>query len=65
MPTQNNGKKWYLSKTIWFNILTLLASILAYYGINIPSDEIGPLTSLIVIFGNIILRGVTKEPVKL
>ena len=65
MPNYNNGKPWYLSKTIWFNIISLLASILAYYGIDIPADQIGPIATLIVIIGNIILRGVTKEAVTL
>ena len=57
------SKKWYLSKTIWVNIVALIASIVAYYGINIPPEEYGPIATYIIVFINIILRFVTRKPI--
>ena len=63
MPEENNAKKWYLSKTIWFNLISAIAAILAYYGFELSPEEIGMIAYFLVIVGNLILRAVTKEAV--
>ena len=54
------GKKWYTSKTIWFN--ALLGGIVAFTeatGHPIPKDVLAS----IVTIGNVLLRLITKGPV--
>jgi len=54
------GKVWYKSKTLWFN--GLLAAAIAFteaIGYPMSPELIGAIT----VFGNIILRFLTKEPV--
>lgn len=50
-------KPWYLSKTLWFNIITILAAILAVPEITsiIPPEFLKYIVALNGI-GNIILR---------
>jgi hypothetical protein len=55
-------KKWYLSKTIWVNVIALLASILQSYDNNInisATDQIFLLTIL-----NLILRSITHKQIE-
>ena len=55
------GKKWYKSKTIWVNLIALISLFLAdKLNFQINAEE--QLAILTVI--NIILRFITKEPVK-
>jgi hypothetical protein len=62
MGIYKQEKKWYTSKTLWVNLLSILA-ILAqtYAGNDIVSPEIQAALLGII---NVILRGVTKGPVK-
>jgi len=60
-------KKWYLSKTIWANLLTLSVGLLGYL---IGHDIVQEYPSIVSIFVaaqgflNIVLRLITKEAVK-
>lgn len=64
----SNGKKWYMSKTEWFNILALVVAVasplLAGYGYTgeVPVEWAVFVPALITL-ANMILRKVTKEPI--
>jgi hypothetical protein len=61
------GKPFYKSKTLWFNILIPLLTLVG----KVVTDEIDTETFLnelmpvVLIIGNIILRFLTREPVKI
>lgn len=55
-----HGKKWYKSKTLWVNIVTLIAVVIQTYTGFVLSPE-AQLAVLTVI--NILLRLITKEPI--
>lgn len=55
-------KKWYLSKTIWINLIALTVSFIQSYNPNInisATDQIMALTFL-----NIVLRAITHEQIE-
>jgi hypothetical protein len=53
------GKRWFLSKTLWVNLIAFLAiSILPRYGITLTSEEQGG----ILVVMNMILRIFAKQP---
>jgi membrane protein YdbS with pleckstrin-like domain len=58
-------KKWYQSKTLWFNLLALVAAVAANYGYT---GELSPewevFAPVIVVVVNLVLRLVTKEPIE-
>lgn len=55
------GKKWYKSKTLWVNILALIVLFLdEKMGVKLSVEE---QTSILAVI-NIILRIVTKEPIR-
>ena len=60
-------KKWYLSKTLWFAVLTVVIGVAQAYGFAAfePNPELAQLLPaiVVVIVGvvNFILRTVTKE----
>ena len=69
------SKKWYASKTLWFNGLAFVLALAVVYGFKdfTPAPEIEPLVNGLVAlitlampiigpFINMILRFVTKEP---
>jgi len=56
----NEGKKWYHSKTIWFNAI-VAATVAFTSAIGHPLSE--ELIASIVTIGNIILRLITAEPI--
>ena len=60
------GKKWWQSKTIWVNIVAIIGSLGAVFGLNIPLDPELCMTLFPIVLGviNMILRGVTKAPLK-
>lgn len=62
----NNSKPWYMSKVFWFNMLALIASILANFGYSgeLPADW-EQYVGVIVAVANILLRFVTKRPITL
>jgi len=62
MGIYKQEKKWYSSKTLWVNLLSILAILAqSYAGNDIVSPEIQAALLGII---NVILRGVTKGPVK-
>lgn len=64
---ENGGvmKKWYQSKTIWFNLLTGLVAVAGVFGFAAfqPDQTTMEIIGVIVTAVNIALRFVTKEPV--
>ena len=65
----SNSKHWYLSKTVWFNVLAGVVAVATLFGFTgeYSTPEIGakveaylPLVSLV---GNLILRIITKKAV--
>jgi len=59
------AKKWYLSKTFWFNIVALVVLVLGAFGYTgeVP-DEWGVFVPAIIAAVNLILRYFTKEPIE-
>jgi hypothetical protein len=63
-------KEWYRSKTIWFNLIFLVAAALgvvmpaAGYTDFQPSQEVAELGTVVVILTNLILRTITKSSIK-
>lgn len=60
-----SGKHWYASKTIWFNVLALgviVAGAFGYTG-ELPA-EWAELVPVIVTIINLVLRAITKEPLR-
>ena len=57
-------KSWFLSKTLWFNILALVVMVAASFGYTgeLPADWAVFAPMLIVVI-NLILRFVTKQPI--
>lgn len=55
-------KKWYLSKTLWVNLLAVVAIILQ----GVTGNEVLPTEDQALLLGliNLILRIVTKQPIK-
>jgi len=58
------GKKWYASKTFWFNIVALTAMVLRQFGYTgeLP-DEWAIFVPVIVAVVNMILRLFTQQPI--
>ena len=58
-------KPFYESKTFWFNLLFLAASIAAYFGFGDfkPSNDTVELAGVLVAVLNIVLRFLTSKPV--
>jgi hypothetical protein len=55
-------KVWWSSKTIWLNLMALIATILQLkYGLILDATTQGVILSGL----NIILRAITKEPIGL
>lgn len=55
------AKKWYLSRTIWVNLIAFAALLLkSEAGIELTSEE----TAGILVVLNLILRMITKQPLK-
>lgn len=61
------GKPWYKSKTIWFNVVTVLASLFGALPALLPVVEplISPAVFSVALFTigvvNVVLRAVTKN----
>ena len=58
-------KKWYTSKTLWFNILALVVLVAGSFGYTgeLPA-EWAVFAPAIVALVNFVLRFVTKEPIQ-
>jgi len=61
------AKSWYLSKTLWFNILALLAMVATAFGFADfkPDTWVMEVGTIIILLINIILRLYTSRAVKL
>jgi uncharacterized membrane protein len=57
-------KRWYASKTIWVNVVALVASLLMVFGIELTADQQASLVTSILAIVNIGLRLVTTEAIK-
>lgn len=61
-----NGKKWYLSKTFYFNILALIVAVAGAFGFaeHQVGTEWTQAIGIVVTIVNLVLRlWFTKEPV--
>lgn len=62
-----DSKPWYASKTLWVNLLTLIAAVAGAFGIDVGLDDETKATivagALAVV--NVVLRLVTEKPVTL
>lgn len=60
------GKEWYQSRTVWVNALAILAGIFAQFGMSfdIEPETAMTLYPLILGFINVVLRKMTKSPLK-
>jgi uncharacterized membrane protein len=56
-----DSKKWYASKTIWVNVVALIASLLLTFGIELNADQQASLVTSILAIVNIALRFATTE----
>jgi hypothetical protein len=56
-------KGWWASKTVWFNIATLVAAIAATKGLNLDANDITSIAAGASTIGNIILRFSTEKPI--
>jgi uncharacterized membrane protein YfcA len=57
------GKLWWKSRTIWVNVAAIVASIGAYFGLNIPLDPELCMMLFPVILSviNLMLRLITEK----
>jgi len=54
-------KKWWKSKTVWFNVISLLVVIATeLMGTDIIDTKV---LTIIIAFGNGVLRTITKDPI--
>ena len=60
-----DSKKFYQSKTFWFNVIALIVMVLGAFGYEgeIP-EEWAALVPAILAIVNLILRFVTKQPIE-
>jgi hypothetical protein len=55
------SKKWYLSKTLWANIIAIAVIVLANHGMGDVSVEVASAEGSILGIINLVLRLVTKQ----
>ena len=53
-------KKWYQSKTMWFNIIAGAVAIGSYATDNIPNPKVQAIAGTVVAIGNLVLRAGTS-----
>ncbi len=59
MANGDTGKKWWKSKTVWVNVIALVALLLqSQIGFELNAEE----TASILVVINLIMRAITKEP---
>lgn len=61
----DDSKTWYTSRTIWVNLVALVASMLMVFGVELTPDQQGALVTTILAIANIVLRFVTSSSVTL
>ena len=57
-------KRWYKSKTVWINVLSLVAMVLATVAQWPEMNEIAPQIVYALAIVNVLLRFVTSESVR-
>jgi hypothetical protein len=65
MKMDNETKSLFLSKTLWFNLLSIILVVANRYGVVIDPALIEPALLVILPFVNMALRFVTKKSVTL
>lgn len=56
------GKKWYSSRTVWGNIVSLVSVFLAaQVGFEVSAEE----TAAVLVFINLVFRAITREPLSM
>ena len=58
-------KKWYLSKTLWFNIIGFIVAAAGELVQSFPTGEVAKIAGFVLTIGNIILRLITNVPIQL
>lgn len=57
-------KKWWTSKTIWVNVVAIIAVVLnSLYGVEFSAEVQATIATSVLAVVNLILRIITKEPV--
>ena len=61
------GKEFWKSKTFWFNVLALVVIVTEAFGYVdfVPSEDTAEYAAAVITVINVILRFVTKEPLKI
>jgi hypothetical protein len=57
-------KRWYKSKTVWINVLTLAAMILATVAAWPEMQDIAPQIAYALAIVNVLLRFVSSDPIR-
>lgn len=59
------GKFWWQSKTIWVNVIAILAAIISYFGMPVDLDSETSMAIATIILGaiNLFLRNKTHTPI--
>jgi hypothetical protein len=65
MKMDNETKSIFLSKTLWFNLLSIVLLVVNRYDVVIDPAVVEPMVALILPLINMGLRLVTKKPVTL
>ena len=60
------SKKWYASKTLWFNLLAFIVAVAAGFGYTgeLPADW-GVYVPAVIAIINVILRFITNQSISL
>jgi len=60
---KKRGKPWYRSKTVWVNVVALIAVLASFKGVEIAPEEQAQIVAGILAVVNILLRFITDEPI--
>lgn len=66
-PEKKQAKPWYKSKTVWFNVATVVAAVLTGIEsmLNVLAPVVSPVVMPWILFGvglaNLVLRTITTE----
>lgn len=57
-------KKWFESKTVWFNIIGLIVAAAGEFTNAFPSGQVAKIAGFVLTIGNIILRLLTHTAIE-